>query len=392
MAETSTPEEVKDPKLTAPPTVEAPAAAAPISQLPKTPIPSVKPLEPLKPSETTEGRVKQMTTTRSPLLTTASTRAKQRMAGRGILSSTLTEQAATQAVIEAATPIAAQDAAAAQRRNEIQFQAEQAVAAEERAADRQRTGILFQAQEARSTAEIAADARREEIKTELASKYDIIQFEADMQANEAELQRQWQDGNVSDQNSRVLAEQYRSSVNTTNQYWDNQTQLVLNTPDSVMSDSDKRKRLSQIESSRESAIGSVTATYAAAPDWDVSWGVEIAAPADVEDLPEDVRSQLKLDLDEDPIFLTEVTSKSSFAGEASFKNALGKLDEGVSRDELLTLIGHAKVKFEAAVGSSFTPSQLDYWITGEGKDSDFKPNVGKWVGYLQQLNEYLEGL
>jgi len=390
---TQTPEEKQAPALAAPPAAEPPAAAAPISQLPKTPIPAVKPLEPLKPSETTEGRVKQMTTTRSPLLTTVATRARQRMAGRGILSSSLTEQAAQQAVIETATPIAAQDAAAAQREKEIQFQAEQATAAEGREAERQRTGILFQTQEARAVAKTAADARREEIKTELASKYDIIQFEADVRANEADLQRQWQDANVSDQNSRVLAEQYRASVNTANQYWDSQTQLILNTPDSVMSSGDKRKRLSQIESSRASAIESTTSTYAAAPDWDTSWGVEVIAPAvDGVGTP----AGLGADLAEAPIFTAEIGSKSNFKGDDSFLFSLDKLESGeLGREDVVDLIEHIKFRIEqetALTDKNYYGDIRDLKRSSEKRIEDANAKIAEFNAHMGDITTYLEDL
>ena len=125
------------------------------TKLPDVTTPTVKPLAPLKPAQTVAGGVQKLTSTRNPLLTAARTKSRQRPAARGILNSSLAEQAGAQAVIETATPIAAEDAAAEQRREEVSYQTQQAADAETRQAQQRREEIGFQAEENRalSTAE-----------------------------------------------------------------------------------------------------------------------------------------------------------------------------------------------------------------------------------------------
>lgn len=78
-------------------------------------------------SKGTAGRVQSITSQGSPLMTAARTRAKQTMTRMGTQNSSLAGQAGEQAVIETATPIAAQDASLYQQQQLANQQAQNQV-------------------------------------------------------------------------------------------------------------------------------------------------------------------------------------------------------------------------------------------------------------------------
>jgi len=196
----------------APATPAAPAAPA----APTVPTLPTMPQREIKPEESVSTQLQKLTSQANPLLKSAETKARQQAAGRGLLSSTMAEQAAKQAVIETAAPIASQEAAAAQQAGSQQYQAQ--IAEHERALDQ-----AFQKQ--------------------------------NMEASQ-----------INDLKTR-----YRSDVRATNDLYDRMAADIQNMPG--LSAADKEQRLLQNEAARATASTTLNATYQAEPQWQSSWSV-----------------------------------------------------------------------------------------------------------------------
>ncbi len=321
------------PTLEAPKPLPAPTSMTSMRKLAAVPTPKIQPLEPLSPEQTVAGRVRQMTTTRDPVITTAATRAKQRANVRGLLSSSIAEQAGQQAAIETATPIAAADAAAEQRRREIEYQNQLAVDAEARSAERareqtefqtaeERSRIEFQAAENRAALEAERQSRYDLANVELQSKYDIAQYQVDVAAYEANVERKWKDQGVDDQNRINLKNSYNADVRNETRYWDDQAFAIDQNP----AIEDKEARIQEIEKNKKDAVDGITAAYESAPNWDSSWEVVVNIPeyTSIGDVPTGAAERAAF-FQENPQFIKQVTPENTFSSTAEYLQLAAKI-------------------------------------------------------------------
>lgn len=139
------------------------------------------------PEQTVESRLQGLLTKGSPLLTLAETRAKQSMAGKGLLNSSMAEGEALRATTETALPIAGADAAT--YGNAARFNVDTANTAAQFLAQARNVGSLEQSRAANAAAaQAAADTNRAR-ELSVAAENDALRFAADAANRTAEQNR-----------------------------------------------------------------------------------------------------------------------------------------------------------------------------------------------------------
>jgi hypothetical protein len=167
------------------------------------------------PDQLVENRIQGLLTKGSPLLTLAETRARQGMAGRGLLSSSMAEGEALRAVTESARDIATSDAATLARAGEFnaqqanilsQFNVQQVNAAAAYTAEAANQALADNQRVINSAAEFMADATNVAAANNAISLNQAAQFaaEAANQANAAAA--------LAENNARAFAAQARNTA------------------------------------------------------------------------------------------------------------------------------------------------------------------------------------
>ena len=139
------------------------------------------------PEQTVESRLQGLLSKGSPLLTLAETRAKQSMAGKGLLNSSMAQGEALRAMTETATPIAGADAAT--YGNAARFNVDTANTAAQFLAQAKNVASLEETRAANAAAaQAAADANRAR-ELAVAAENDALRFAADAANRKAEQER-----------------------------------------------------------------------------------------------------------------------------------------------------------------------------------------------------------